>query len=301
MRPEGHWTHYGNQIELGYRPILTIDPIKAKTIGTTTDFSYTGSYQEYIAKDNGYYKLECWGAQGAGSHQDGELGYAGRGGYSVGQLYLEKDEKLYVYVGGQGNARNSAGTVAGGYNGGGYGWKNTGGSRNPGASGGGATDIRLKSGEWNNQEGLLSRIIVAGGGGGGGMDGETAGAGGGTSGGNGYASGGTQTSGYKFGYGADATTSNGSDSTYGGPGAGGGWYGGKISSWRGAGGGSGFVLNENTVANTPAGYSPTSKYYLDNSITIDGNSSMPSTLSGTEQGHAGNGYARITFLGRTIE
>ena len=141
MRPEGHWTHYGNQIELGYRPILTIDPIKAKTIGTTTDFSYTGSYQEYIAKDNGYYKLECWGAQGAGSHQDGELGYAGRGGYSVGQLYLEKDEKLYVYVGGQGNARNSAGTVAGGYNGGGYGWKNTGGSRNPGASGGGATDI----------------------------------------------------------------------------------------------------------------------------------------------------------------
>ncbi|MGX4438155.1 glycine-rich protein, partial [Clostridioides difficile] len=34
------------------------------------------------------------------------------------------------------------------------------------SGGGGATDIRLVNGDWNNEQGLLSRIIVAGGGGG---------------------------------------------------------------------------------------------------------------------------------------
>lgn len=65
-----------------------------------------------------------------------------------------KGQKFYIYVGGQS-----------GYNGGGspstqaY-------PANIGGYGGGATDIRLINGTWNNFESLKSRIMVAGGGGG---------------------------------------------------------------------------------------------------------------------------------------
>lgn len=58
---------------------------------------------------------------------------------------------MYVYVGGQGTAQNTAG----GFNGGGS-------TKNYGGSGGGATDVRKTNGAWNLAEGLNSRIIVAG-------------------------------------------------------------------------------------------------------------------------------------------
>ena len=61
----------------------------------------------------------------------------------------------------------------------------------------------------------------------------------------------------------------------------------------GAGGGSGFVW---TGSNAPSGYLLGSEYYLTDASTIAGNASMPSTSGGTETGHTGNGYARITAI-----
>ena len=60
-------------------------------IGSTTEFKYTGSYQEYEVKDTGYYKMECWGASGGRciifeNYQDSY----GTGGYSAGTIKLSK-------------------------------------------------------------------------------------------------------------------------------------------------------------------------------------------------------------------
>ena len=38
-------------------------------IGEKTEFDYTGNYQEYEVKDNGYYKIECVGAKGGTSRK----------------------------------------------------------------------------------------------------------------------------------------------------------------------------------------------------------------------------------------
>lgn len=104
-------------------------------------------------------------------------------------------------------------------------------------------------------------------------------------------------SGGNFGVGANQTTTNYRHVA----GAGGaGWYGGgtnysdsSTSYVDYSGGGSGFV---NTTAN--AGYRPSgySGLQLDSGTTTAGNSSHPSTSGGTETGHSGNGYARITVL-----
>ena len=100
-----------------------------------------------------------------------------------------------------------------------------------------------------------------------------------------------------FGYGGCQTISN---YRYASGGAGGGWYGGGTAysdSSTGyinySGGGSGFV---NTAANAsyrPSGYTG---LQLDSGTTTAGNTSHPSTSGGTETGHSGNGYARITRL-----
>ena len=114
-------------------------------------FGYTGGEQTFTAPTTGTYKLEVWGAQG-GENANKFAGAAGA--YSSGEITLMKGQKFYIYVGGQS-----------GYNGGGspstqaY-------PANIGGYGGGATDIRLINGTWNNFESLKSRIMVAGGGGG---------------------------------------------------------------------------------------------------------------------------------------
>lgn len=116
-----------------------------------TEFSYTGDYQEYIVPYSGYYQIELWGAQGGSSSTVG-----GKGAYTSGTIYLKKDEKIYVYVGESGGNIQTAT-----YNGGGYS-----GTLYNARSGGGATDIRLVSGSWDEFESLKSRIMVAAGGGG---------------------------------------------------------------------------------------------------------------------------------------
>ena len=161
----------GNSLTVG-----TLDTtIKANWIANNYDFAYTGDAQIFTAPQDGKYEIELWGASG-GFYDGGAGGY---GGYTKGTITLSKGEILYVYVG-EGGTQGTAGvaatsTVGQGakatFNGGGKGG-NAGGGSYPyqnyagGFSGGGATDIRLVSGTWNDITSLRSRIMVAGGGGG---------------------------------------------------------------------------------------------------------------------------------------
>lgn len=272
-------------------------------------FAYTGSTQS-MTLDAGTYKIECWGAQG-GSYST--TYYGGKGGYSVGEITLEEATTIYAIVGGQGTKGTNGTLTAGGYNGGGASYSSS--TTYIESSGGGATDVRIGTNS------TLARVIVAGGGGGAGRYSSSSsysgGAGGGTSGrtpsqySTSYkaGTGGTQTARGTSYHGSTADSStygtlaafrNGggatSGKTYPIAGGGGGWYGGGYS-WRGAGGGgSGYVYTEDTAANYPDGCLLDSSHYLANAQTIAGNVSMPSTSGGTETGHAGNGYVKITRI-----
>ena len=259
-----------------------------------TNFAYTGAVQNYTTVCRGTHTLTVWGAQGGNT--------GGKGGYSTGVVNLNENMNLYIYVGGQGSRGST-----GGFNGGG-----TTGSK--GGTGGGASDIRIGT------DSLYARVIVAGGGGGKGQDNCAAGGvGGGTTGGGSssqgscgtQAGGGTQTAGgakgiYSGTYGANTgafgkggNASSGSSGYYIGGGGGGGWYGGgagTTAGWsNGGGGGSGYVYTSSTASNYPSGCLLNNSHYLTNASTTAGSSSFPSTTSGTETGHSGNGYARIVY------
>ncbi|MCM1031131.1 MAG: glycine-rich protein, partial [Oscillibacter sp.] len=130
---------------------------------TTTTYGYTGKAQ-CVVLPAGKYQIEAWGARG------GSLsGYftGGYGGYTKGEITLNKPYNLYVYVGQagiNGTRYNVYENYAATFNGGGNGSSN---SNSIGGSGGGASDVRLLGMEWNNFESLKSRIMVAAGGGGG--------------------------------------------------------------------------------------------------------------------------------------
>ena len=211
-----------------------------------TTFSYTGQGEVFIAPISSYYKIEAWGASGGYSVCGGaKCGQPGNGGYAAGKIYLEKDEKIYVYVGAKGTDGVVGYDSRAAFNGGGLGTSDHRDDETAGG-GGGASDVRLVfSYNWNDSASLASRILVAGGGGG-----DSAGFGGGSGGG---LSGvpdkmnanqpGTQTSGYAFGYGRNASGSGGySDGEAGG---GGGYWGGTSYSQayrsESGSGGSGYV------------------------------------------------------------
>ena len=111
---------------------------------------------------------------------------------------------------------------------------------------------------------------------------------------------GTQTSagsGGGFGYGANQTYVN---YRYCAGGGGGGWYGGgtnksdtSTSYVNYSGGGSGFVNISANASYRPSNYTG---LQLDSGTTYAGNTNFPSITGGTETGHSGNGYARITAL-----
>ncbi|MGS6914401.1 glycine rich domain-containing protein [Clostridioides difficile] len=257
---------------------------------TEWNFGYNGSPQSVILKP-GKYKFECWGSSGGINNSSWYTD--AKGGYSKGEITLKKQTTLYVYVGESGFASSStSNNTKSGFNGGGKGYLN---QQIMGTYysmyGGGATDIRLVGGAWDNEQGLLSRIIVAGGGGGSYYP-YTGGAGGGLAGGTGYSAndrhrpGGTQ---YQGGIGR-VSTENGSfgkgcsakDST--GEGGGGGWFGGAGMNGAGAGGGgSGYVLTKDSYK--PTGYTPTSEYYFDNVVMESGGNTA-----------GAYGYAKITLL-----
>lgn len=272
---------------------------------TVINYSYTGSVQT-VTLHAGTYKLECWGAQGGSGS-----GTGGKGGYSVGTLVLTEDTTLYIYVGGQGTDNSGSGSASGGFNGGGNSYGTT--NNYTGGGGGGASDIRIGT------DSLYARVIVAGGGGGYGKYNSSnscdGGYGGGSYGGEGssYDSAARAGTGGSFSKaGASYYGTNYNSTTYGSlagfgvggswsgntshrtVGGGGGWYGGGYSQRAGAGGGSGYVYTSGNAWYYPSGCLLNSDYYLSDAETKDGDSSFPSTSGGTETGHYGNGYVRIT-------
>ncbi|HCQ5967430.1 hypothetical protein LW316_10495 [Clostridioides difficile] len=256
-------------------------------MATEWNFDYTSTEQSVTLKP-GKYKLECWGA-GANTIKKNDYDiYPSYGGYSCGELILKKETILYIYVGQYGNGANDAKFI---FNGGGKGLT---------GRGGGATDIRLIGGEWDNERGLLSRIIVAGGAGFGSGYSYSGSHGGGLKGNNGggfnnsYTVGATQFDGGRgnggnkdyldgfFGKGGSTSTDISNVAQCGG---GGGWFGGAGSSTSSisGGGGSGYVLTKDSYK--PTGYIPTSEYWLENiAMTVGGNTTKST------------GYARITLL-----
>lgn len=261
---------------------------------TAQEFVYTDPEAiDFDVECKGVYKLEVWGAQG-GTYSD----TGGKGGYSRGLINLEKNDILYLYVGG------TTSSSTGGFNGGGNGTGN-------GKGGGGASDIRV------NSDSLYSRVIVAGGGGGSGVTGTGATPyGGGESGGDGYSS--SNRNGFGASQTAGGTTWNSVTGSYGSfgqggnasgyscGGGGGGWYGGggaydndSDADGRMGGGGSGYIYNALNVANYPSGCTLSSSYYLDNAVTLNGASNLIPKVdgSGTETGHTGAGAVKITFCG----
>jgi hypothetical protein len=201
----------------------------------------------------GEYMIEVWGAAG-GAATLGRINKGGNGGYASGFINVKNRRKFYFYVGTAGKNANGGTPGSAGYNGGAIGGNDP--HNNDCASGGsgGATDMRILSGAWNDETSLQSRIIVAGGGGSGGcyLKGGEGGHGGGLSGTKGSdneprtaigGEGGTQISGYKLGEGQRGTAGNDA----GGSGGGGHWggYGGGSTpdaiGGAGGGGGSSYV------------------------------------------------------------
>ena len=192
----------------------------------------------------------------------------GSGGFISGVLKLKHPTQCYVNIGGKGSYEMK--TISGGYNGGGA---NSGRSNYISATGGGATDLRV------GVDDVYHRILVAGGGGGTDND-EGNGGCGGYPDGQGYWKKGeynghqlaTQSSGYSFGQGQNATTTCNDCG-----GAGGGWFGGYASNdnYAGAGGGSSYALTKTSVIpslNSERHYEFTNKspYVLDHMLYANG-------------------------------
>ena len=277
-------------------------------VGYTFDFDYTGSEQKFGLPCVGYYKLEAWGAQG-GTQSSNVGGY---GGYSVGVLDVSSRKTLYINVGGYPS------TFTGGYNGGG----NGGSSSQSGYGGGGATHISTQSGLLSTLGNNVSSIfIVAGAGGGSGTyDNSKGGSGGGYVGNTGtewsaysglYGTGGTQTSGGTTHNGTTTILTTGSfglggnfTETFGGCGGGGGFYGGGGSSrgHAGAGGGSGYISNSSLISSSTITKHMTC-YNCQTSTdasTMTNTTTNVSSTATADYAKSGNGYAKITYLGTTL-
>ncbi len=370
--------------------------INIKTSKMQYDFNYTGSEQIFTVPYDGKYKIELWGASGGvarDSYRDnnsepeipGRYGKYSTGAYVSGILKIGKDKIIYVYVGQtgkydflvsfNGGGSGGYGTLLGNDNETGYlePQKVYSTEHNQGAGGGGATDVRLNGGSWNNFNSLKSRILVAGGGGGDGQYSysDNNSIAGGLKGYNGnyyqshgdlecYGFGATQTSGGKvgknlgagkiltennlsasgtFGVGGNSINyssqvgAGGGGSGYYGGGPGGGTTGGGPG--HGGGGGSSFISGhngcvaitedstENNIKQRTDSNGKTctdgttditcsyhySGYKFTDTVMIDGAGYNWTTVKGDyvgqpqpdgtiTTGHSGNGYARITYLGK---
>lgn len=306
----------------------TVNVLIGDPVGTKYLFNYTGNVQQQYLYP-GTYKIELWGATGGGT-TDATKGVSlgGRGAYVSGNITLLTGTNIYVYVGQSGGTFTTSNIddstlYTTRWNGGGAGAKDTSESVNTGEHGfpgGGATDIRLVSGNYEDSASLVSRIIVASGGGGGGWSGNGSSdqyyAGGGGAGGT--LSGinptgavtftvGTQISGSAFGLGGNGVF-GGVPNNNGTGGGGGGYYGGKqginFTKPNSSGsGGSSFIsgfsgcnaVNSSGVSTgQPNHYSA---LIFTDSQMIDGNTSMPTyDGSGTMTGNSNNGYAKITKI-----
>lgn len=276
--------------------------ITTRTYFEQQDFDFTGKVETFIVPETGLYKLETWGAQGGSVTNSGLTSTGGYGGYSTGEYFFKRGEKVYVNVGGAGTVSNRGvgTTVLGGYNGGGG---NTQSQYGLGGTGGGATSIAFKSGLLSELEDDIGAIlIVAGGGGAGGVENGAnrytyGGSGGGYFGNDGSTInchdtscpstagvGGSQTDGYAFGIGEAGSSWAGA--------AGGGYYGGiKLG---GGGGGSGYIGNSKLTDKVMYCYNcEESKEESTKTVSTTCTKEEPTENCAKQ----GNGYARITYIG----
>ena len=248
-------------------------------------FSFKGSTESFRVPVDGTYNLECWGA---GPTQ---------GGKSEGNYQAQKNQILYICVGGKGTdatgPNGKSGIGIGGYNGGGNGGWSPG--YTMGGGGSGATHICLQDGLLKDLKTAYDNnqlLMVAGGQGG--SIGSAAGPyGGGIEGGKPTSWSGavwpaaTQSTGHAFGTGQNGR--NGTRNTNGGGegsgGSGGGLYGGYAPQRTGT--------NSNSSGGGGSGYVNAK---LVNAQTIAGNKSFLSPSGVSETGHAGHGAALITWL-----
>ena len=119
---------------------------------TVTEITSTEGAQEFIIPYGkaGWYKIELWGAGAIPETGDPVESSSKRGAYTSGIIYLEENEHIYFQIGTQG--ANSGST-----------------NNNESANGaGGATDVRIRGGNWNSFKDSSekdTRIMIAAGGG----------------------------------------------------------------------------------------------------------------------------------------
>ena len=293
---------------------------------TTYNFDYTGSEQIFVVPATGKYKLETWGSQG-GDAIPYDLSYktyiGGYGGYSTGEAFLNKGDILYINVGEMGktlqgkyNENNQAS-----YNGGGkaVGSDGYGTYSESFGNGGGATHIAKVTGLLSTLSNKNDDILIVSGAGGGASyynnsNSYVAAGNGGSAGGyiganssdlkrlvsgqsidvsNQYGKGATQffdsSSGGKFGLGADSNFTGAGQA-----GGGSGFYGGGNGSY-GGGGGSSYIAN-------PLLTNKVMYCYNCQESTEEQTKTISTTCTNkkpTENcSKQGNGYAKITYLGR---
>ena len=279
----------------------------------------------------GRYRIELWGAQGGDSRWQNtgniRVDSGAKGTYVSGDIYIAGTTVMYLYIGGRGENQWSREQIVskGGYNGGGNGGVDLNDIEDPesGSGGGGATDLRLKLAGNDELSSLKSRIIVASGGSGSCSANQTKqysnfiGYDGGTLNGNGNGTiciAGTQTSGI-FGKGGDGLSFSSADFQYGGStaGSGAGYYGGYTKKSvntiieAGGAGGSSYISGHtgcNSVAydssnppkHTGSQYHYSSLVFTNTSMKQKGTSGFLSPSGASEDGHYGNGAAKITVL-----
>jgi hypothetical protein len=294
------------------------------TVVEITGPGSTGATQAWSPPVEGYYRIELWGSQGWNPATDSSNQYGGRGAYVRGIMEItegEKGQPLYVTVGiganpaqvaygegwggGASDARWGADTLydriivaAGG-----------GGAHNRARADGGQTGYStggfggaLTGGNASNgtQNGLGGSQTAGGAGGGGGHSQHgVAGA---------------------FGTGGDAFIVESIGS--GGYGYWGGGSGGYNGANGGGGGGSSFISgyagcaaitgSGNTTPKTDSDATVKATHYSGKvfvpsviiggteytTVMIAGNAEMPAPDGGSETGHSGGGYARVTYLGK---
>ena len=266
--------------------------------------------QEFVVPEDATYKLECWGA--SSQKQTSWYGYGypdNGGGYSIGNAILQEKNTLYVCVGGEGIANNPNTSQGGGwggfggYNGGRHPRNGASGRQRGGSGGGGATHIGFKKAMLTAfQQDYDTQLIMVAGGRGGDCHHWTGGYGGGDT------AGGCQSTSqgftvisnydasgnfiepkgsnknipwwYHFGIGEIARLAQGSENGSGG-GAGGFWGG-----WAGT----------NSVSAGGGGTGYVNKAILDSEAkTIAGNVQFDSPNGVKENGHKGNGAAKISW------
>ena len=283
-------------------------------VGTTYDFDYNGkngatpSPQTFTAPCDGFYKLETWGAQGGNADTTHIGGY---GGYSIGNVALQANENIYVTVGGQGNTATGVQQMAtGGYNGGGSAVTSFNNESCISTSGGGATHISKTSGLLKSLSGNIDQVLIVSGGGsgfyydpaaptwgtksvayGGGYQGTDATSYVGTTSSYVTAAGATQNAGYKFGEGQGCGL--GVECA----GSGGGFYGGVLNAFTGSGG-SGYVGNSLLISKKMVCYNCSTSTDVN---TYTESNTCVHTAATSNCSKKGNGYAKITYLGLTLD